>query len=169
MNSAGSVLVLRRMSQNHLSTTGQMKDAAFNKQVDGFQMLEASSKIGSTQALELAKPNGSIRLRNILIIRIPTNRKRRQRRIVSSWMLWSHVKSTTRKIGQVSKRVSPPRSRGLAILIQTVAPVMVWLHGGGYAVGWKSQAGSPGGLIERSRTIGNDGIIYVGTERPPPG
>jgi len=38
---------------------------------------------------------------------------------------------------------------------------MIWIHGGGFAFGWKSQAGGPGGLIERSQLDGSNGIIYV--------
>ncbi|MCJ1245940.1 hypothetical protein MMC30_003144 [Trapelia coarctata] len=38
---------------------------------------------------------------------------------------------------------------------------MIWIHSGGFAVGWKSQSGGPGGLFERSRLDGSDEILYV--------
>lgn len=41
------------------------------------------------------------------------------------------------------------------------APVMVWIHGGGYTTGSKTGSGDPAGLIARSQTDGSDGIIYV--------
>ncbi|KAI9817617.1 MAG: hypothetical protein M1832_004621 [Thelocarpon impressellum] len=37
------------------------------------------------------------------------------------------------------------------------APVIVWIHGGGYVFGHKTVTGSPAGIIERS----DDGIIFV--------
>lgn len=41
------------------------------------------------------------------------------------------------------------------------APVMVWIHGGGYTEGSKTGSGDPAGLMKRSQEDGSDGIIYV--------
>lgn len=41
------------------------------------------------------------------------------------------------------------------------AAVMVFIHGGSFFMGWKSQYGDPSALISRSQEGGNDGIIYV--------
>ncbi|KAI2469042.1 alpha/beta-hydrolase [Annulohypoxylon bovei var. microspora] len=41
------------------------------------------------------------------------------------------------------------------------APVLVWIHGGGFTFGSKSFYGSPSGLIAQSRRNGQDGIIVV--------
>ncbi|UKZ76636.1 hypothetical protein TrVFT333_004343 [Trichoderma virens FT-333] len=44
------------------------------------------------------------------------------------------------------------------------APVLVWMHGGGYIFGYKNDivdATDPAGLINASRSDGSDGFIYV--------
>lgn len=41
------------------------------------------------------------------------------------------------------------------------APVLVWIHGGGYVAGEKGAAGSPAGLIARSQDESTHGIVYV--------
>lgn len=42
---------------------------------------------------------------------------------------------------------------------KVLAPVMVWIYGGGYTMGDKS-AYDPSGLIQRSMEVG-DGMVYV--------
>lgn len=42
---------------------------------------------------------------------------------------------------------------------KALAPVLVWIYGGGYTMGEKSIY-DPSGLIERSM-VGGDGIVYV--------
>ncbi|KAI0892958.1 alpha/beta-hydrolase [Annulohypoxylon nitens] len=41
------------------------------------------------------------------------------------------------------------------------APVLVWIHGGGFTFGSKSLYGNPSGLISQSQNNGQDGIIVV--------
>ncbi|KAI2603476.1 Alpha/Beta hydrolase protein, partial [Hypoxylon fragiforme] len=41
------------------------------------------------------------------------------------------------------------------------APVLVWIHGGGFTFGSKTFFGNPAGLISRSRRNGEDGLIIV--------
>ncbi|TVY62853.1 Carboxylesterase patB [Lachnellula suecica] len=41
------------------------------------------------------------------------------------------------------------------------APVMVWMHGGGYTLGYKTLYGSGAGLVKASQSNGKDGVIYV--------
>ena len=41
------------------------------------------------------------------------------------------------------------------------APVLVWIYGGGYTAGDKTDSGNPAGLIKASQDTGSPGVIYV--------
>lgn len=41
------------------------------------------------------------------------------------------------------------------------APVLVWIHGGGFDVGGKNLSGSGYGLVSRSHDFGGQGVIWV--------
>ncbi|TVY93397.1 Carboxylesterase [Lachnellula willkommii] len=41
------------------------------------------------------------------------------------------------------------------------AAVLVWIHGGGYTLGWKTLYGSGAGLVRASESNGKEGVIYV--------
>jgi acetyl esterase/lipase len=40
-------------------------------------------------------------------------------------------------------------------------PVIIWIHGGGYVQGNKDAGYNPGGLIDRSKEDGSEGIVFV--------
>lgn len=43
----------------------------------------------------------------------------------------------------------------------TLAPVLLWMHGGGFTYGSKTSTGSPAGIIARSNLNSSEGIIFV--------
>lgn len=45
--------------------------------------------------------------------------------------------------------------------LTSVAPVMVWIYGGGYTGGSKAGSGNPAGLLARAQDNGQEGVIYV--------
>ena len=54
-----------------------------------------------------------------------------------------------------------------------LAPVLVWIHGGGYVVGEKTDSGqyNPAGLIKTSQSSNSTGLVYVAINyrvSPPP-
>jgi carboxylesterase type B len=44
---------------------------------------------------------------------------------------------------------------------QTGAPVIVWIHGGGFTGGYKDSTGNPAGLLAESVKDGRSGFVYV--------
>ena len=41
------------------------------------------------------------------------------------------------------------------------APVLVWIFGGGFDIGWKDASGQGYGLVTRSQNFGSQGVIFV--------
>lgn len=41
------------------------------------------------------------------------------------------------------------------------APVLIWIHGGGHANGFKNQAGSAAGILAESQLDGRTGVVFV--------
>ena len=44
---------------------------------------------------------------------------------------------------------------------QTRTPVLVWIHGGGFDIGWKDASGRGYGLVSRSQQPNSQGVILV--------
>lgn len=52
-------------------------------------------------------------------------------------------------------------AQGAAGAANKGAPVIIWIHGGGHANGWKNQVGSPAGLLAESQLDGRTGVVFV--------
>ena len=39
----------------------------------------------------------------------------------------------------------------------------MWIHGGGFDIGWKDASGAGHGLVKRSQKFGSQGVILVST------
>lgn len=44
---------------------------------------------------------------------------------------------------------------------RTRSPVLVWIHGGGFDIGWKDASGKGYGLVTRSQGTDSQGVILV--------
>lgn len=66
-------------------------------------------------------------------------------------------------VGNVSSpgSSSSPRSARLQELTRNKAPVLLWIHGGGFTSGSKTSAGEPAGIIARSKLNGSEGVIFI--------
>lgn len=53
------------------------------------------------------------------------------------------------------------QTHGLTDTGQKLAPVLLWMHGGGFTYGSKTSTGSPAGIIARSNLNESEGIIFV--------
>ena len=45
--------------------------------------------------------------------------------------------------------------------LRSRAPVLVWIVGGGFSLGWKDEGGKGYGLVTRSQQFGSQGVILV--------
>lgn len=45
--------------------------------------------------------------------------------------------------------------------VSSRVPVLVWIHGGGFAAGWKDLSGQGHGLVTRSQQLDSRGVILV--------
>lgn len=52
-------------------------------------------------------------------------------------------------------------AQGHAGNLNSGAPVLLWIHGGGHVNGWKNQVGSPAGMLNESLLDGRQGIVFV--------
>lgn len=46
-------------------------------------------------------------------------------------------------------------------LLTYLAPVLVWIYGGGFVNGGKGNSGNPAGLLARSQQGGSEGFVWV--------